>query len=244
MSGHSHFSTIKRKKEITDKKRGQIFSKLSRTISVAAREGGPHPEMNPKLRLAIEQARSFAMPKENIERAIKKGVGELEGARLEEVLVEAYGPGKTALIIEGITDNKNRTLSEIKQILTKHQGKLAQSGSVQWMFERKGVIIADLKLQIEDLQDREKLELLTIEAGADDLYWHDGLLDIYTKCEDLEKVKKNLENKGLKPESVSLDWIAKETIEVEGKDKEVCQKLFEALDENEAVQEIYSNLSS
>ena len=242
MSGHSHFKSIKYKKEITDKKRGQMFSKISREISVAAKEGGGDPEFNPQLRLTIEKAKSVNMPTDNIERAIQRGIGKLEGVKLEEVLFEAYGPGGIAIIIEGITDNKNRTSAEIKQILNQNNGKLVGEGAVKWMFERKGCLIVDLKLQVENLKNKEKLELLAIEAGAQDLYWHDDVLDVYTKIEDLEKVKKNLEEKGIKIDSTSLDWVAKEEIKLDEKQKEACQKLFEALDENEAVQEIYSNL--
>jgi len=244
MSGHSHAKTILHKKQITDAKRGKIFSKLSRQISVARREGGANPEMNPKLRLAIEQARSFAMPKDNIERAIKRGSGELKGAKLEEVIFEAYGPEGIAIIIEGITDNKNRALAEIKQTLNQYKGKLVGEGSVKWMFERKGVITLGMRNQGEYRNNKEELELLAIEVGADDIFWHNDILDIYTKIEDLEKVKKNLEEKGIKIESATLDWVAKEQIEVGEKEKETCQKLFEALDENEAVQEIYSNLKT
>lgn len=242
MSGHSHFRSIRYKKEITDKKRGQMFSKISREISVAAREGGGDPEFNSKLRLAIEKAKSVNMPTDNIERAIKRGVGELEGVKLEEVLFEAYGPGGIAIIIEGITDNKNRALGEIKQILNQNNGKLVGEGAVKWMFERKGCIVVALKSQISNGKSKEELELIVIEAGAEDIYWHDELLDIYTKIEDLEKVKKNLEKRGIKIESTSLDWVAKEEIKLDEKTKEACQKLFEALDENDAVQEIYSNL--
>lgn len=184
MSGHSHAKTILHKKQITDAKRGKIFSKLSREISIAAREKGADPETNSALRMVIEKAREFNMPKENIERAIKKGTGELKGDALENIIFEAYGPGGIAIIIEGITDNKNRALSEIKQILNQNGGKLVGVGGVSWMFERK--------------------------------------------------VNKE--------EASSLEWIAKQDIEVSEKDKETCQKLFEALDENDSVQEIYSNL--
>jgi len=242
MSGHSHFKSIKYKKEITDKKRGQMFSKISQEISVAAKEGGGDPEFNPQLRLTIEKAKSVNMPTDNIERAIQRGIGKLEGVKLKEVLFEAYGPGGIAVIVEGITDNKNRTLGEIKQILNQNNGKLVGEGAVKWMFERKGCLVVDCKLQIEDLKNKEKLELISIEAGALDLYWHNDVLDVYTKIEDLEKVKKNLEEKGIKIDSSSLDWVAKEEIKLDEKQKEACQKLFEALDENEAVQEIYSNL--
>jgi len=242
MSGHSHFKSIKYKKEITDKKRGQMSSKISQEISVAAKEGGGDPEFNPQLRLTIEKAKSVNMPTDNIERAIQRGIGKLEGVKLKEVLFEAYGPGGIAVIVEGITDNKNRTLGEIKQILNQNNGKLVGEGAVKWMFERKGCLVVDCKLQIEDLKNKEKLELISIEAGALDLYWHNDVLDVYTKIEDLEKVKKNLEEKGIKIDSSSLDWVAKEEIKLDEKQKEACQKLFEALDENEAVQEIYSNL--
>jgi len=184
MSGHSHAKTILRKKQITDAKRGKIFSKLSRQISIAAKEGGGDPNANPTLRTATERAKILNMPADNIDRAIKKGTGQLPGEKLESVVFEAYGPGGIAIIIEGITDNKNRTVGEIKQILSQNNSKLVGEGGVRWMFERKAK----------------------------------------------------------KEEPGSLEWIAKQDIEVSEKDKESCQKLFEALDENEAVQEIYSNL--
>jgi YebC/PmpR family DNA-binding regulatory protein len=241
MSGHSHWATIKHKKTTSDLQKGKIFSKLAREIEVAAREGGD-PELNPKLRVAIEKAREAKMPAENIERAIQRGTGELAGGKLEEVLYEAYGPGGVAIIIEGITDNKNRALMEIKQILQKYNGKLVSEGGVKWMFERKGCLIVDSKSQNENLQNKEKLELLAIEAGAEDLYWHGDLLDVYTKIEDLGKVKENLTKKGVKIDSFSLDWVPKEMVETDEKTKEICKKLFEALDETDTVQEIYSNL--
>ena len=240
MSGHSHFSTIKHKKAITDKKRGQIFSKLSLVISVAARKG-EDPEMNPALRIAIEKAKAVNMPKGNIERAIKKGTGELEEGELEEFVFEAIGPGNTGIIIEGITDNKNRALNQVKQALKQNKGKLAETGSVRWRFERKGVIslpMIDDQLAIS----KEDLELKAIEAGAEDLRWQEDFLEVITKVEDLEKVKGNLEKEGIKIESVSLDWVEKDPVEVPEKEREECEKLFEALNESEDVQEIYSNL--
>ncbi|GAH56951.1 unnamed protein product [marine sediment metagenome] len=191
MSGHSHAKTILHKKQITDAKRGKIFSKLAREISVAAREKGGDPEINSKLRLVIEKARQWNLPKDNIERAIKRGTGELAGEKLKSVLFEAYGPGGIAIIIEGITDNKNRTLGEIKQIFTQNNGKLAGSGSVKWMFERKGCLEVQTEKGGYKDKKKEDLELLVIEAGAEDIYWHNDLLDVYTKPEELEKVKKN-----------------------------------------------------
>lgn len=241
MSGHSHFKTIKAQKGLADAKRGKVFSKVARLITIAAKQG-PDPVTNPKLRDAIEQARLVNMPKDNVERAIKRGTGELTGEMLEEVIFEGFGPGGIAIIVEGITDNKNRTLSEIKQILNQNNGKLAGEGAVQWLFGRKGCIVIDLKMQNEDFKNKEKLEMEIIEAGAEDIYWHQDLLDAYTKPEQLEKIKKILEEKGIKIESASLGLVPKEEIEVDEKTKNDCQKLFEALDENEAVQEIYSNL--
>lgn len=242
MSGHSHAKTIKHQKELTDQKRGQIFSKMARVISVAVKEGGPNPETNTKLRLAFEMAKKFNMPKENVEKAIKRATGEEGEERLEEVLFEAYGPGGIAILVEGITDNKNRTLGEIKQILNQDNGKLVGEGAVRWMFDRKGAIIVDLKSQGDSFRDKEKLEMAAIEAGAEDINWHEDILDVYTKIENLEEIKKNLEAKGVKIESASVDWIAKEEVSLSEKDKESSEKLFEALDENEAVQNTYSNL--
>ena len=163
-------------------------------------------------------------------------------------MFEAYGPGNIAIIIEGITDNRNRTLGEIKQILTQGGGKLVGEGAIRWMFERKGTIIINLKspafaeASAGKQTSKEELELMVIEAGADDIYWHDDMLDVYTKPEDLERVRKNLEDKGVKTDSVSLDWVSKEEVTADEPTKEACQKLFEALDENDAVQEIYSDL--
>ncbi len=242
MSGHSHAKTVRRRREADAAKRSQIFSKIARLIWVAVKEGGPNPETNAKLRFAIETARSYNLPKENIENAIKKASGETEKGKLEEVVYEAYGPAGIALIIEGITDNKNRAINEIKQILNQHQGKLVSGGAIKWMFERKGCISIDFKSQASTLKTKEELELLAIESGAEDLYWHDDYLEVYTKIEDLERVKKSLGEKGIIIDSVSLDWKPKEIVEVGEKEKELCLRLFEALDENETVQEIYSNL--
>jgi len=243
MSGHSHWHSIKYKKSITDAKKSKIFSKISREITIAAREGGGNPEFNTKLRLAIERAKSVNMPVENIEKAIKRGTGELIGEKLESFTFEAYGPGGIAIIIEGITDNKNRTLSEIKQILNEHHGKLVEEGAVKWLFERKGCLVIDLNSQTEDLKDKEKIETLIIEGEAEDFSWRkENLIEVYTKIENLEKTKKYLEEKGVKIESASLDWIAKNLITVKKEDQEKIKELFKELDENDAVQEIYSNL--
>jgi YebC/PmpR family DNA-binding regulatory protein len=241
MSGHSHAKTVRKKKEADAKKRGQIFSKMTRLIQVAVRQGGPNPETNAKLRMAIELAKSYNVPSENIERAIKRATGEIGGEKLEEISFEALGPGGIAMIIEGITDNKNRALNEIRQVLTRFDGKLASEGSVRWMFERKGCITINLKDQDPNLK-KEDLELIAIEAGAEDLYWYDESLDIYCEVKDLEKVKEELKKRGIKIDSATLDWKPKEMIDLDEKKKEECLRLFEALDELDSVQEIFSNL--
>lgn len=252
MSGHSHWATVKRKKGAEDEKRGRIFSKLSRMISVAAREGGD-PEMNPKLKQALEEAKRFNMPKDNIEKAIKRGTGELEGEQLEEVMYEAIGPGGVNIILEGITDNKNRTLAEVKKILQSHNAKLADEGSIKWAFEQKGIILINPKSlpagQAVEVQiSKEELELKVIETGAEDMQWQkiedEELLEITTSVESLEKVKESLRSQGVNIESSTLGWSAKEEAEVSEQERKKCEKLFEDLDENDAIQEIYSNLAS
>ncbi len=239
MSGHSHFATIKHKKALTDAKRGKIFSKLARQIVVAVKEKGSDPSTNSGLRLIMEKAKSLNMPKDGIERATKKGTGELEGENLYEILYEGYGPGGIAILIECLTDNKNRALGEVKQILSKHNGKLADEGSVKWMFNRKGVITIDNE---EQKINNEELEMMAIEAEAEDIQWRNNILDIYTKPDELEKVKKNIENKTIEIESASLDWVPKDEKKLDERGKQSAEKLFEALDENDAVQDIYSDM--
>jgi YebC/PmpR family DNA-binding regulatory protein len=237
MSGHSHFKTVAATKNANDAKKGKIFSKMARVITLAVKDKGPDTSSNIQLKAAIEKAKEFNMPKENIERAIKKGTGELAGENLEEVSFEGFGPGGIAIIMDGITDNKNRTLGEIKGILSQHGGKMAGEGAIQWMFERKGVIVIH-----NEEGSKEALELLAIEAGADDILWRDNALQLYTLPEKLEQVKKSLEEKNVTIESALLEWVAKEEIEITEKDKEKARALFEALDENDAIQNIYSNL--
>jgi len=242
MSGHSHAKTIMATKTANDAKKGKIFSKFGRLITIAAKSGGD-PIMNPKLKVAIDQAKSFNMPKENIERAIKKGTGELAGESLEEVSYEGFGPGGIAIIITGITDNTNRTLGEIKAILNQNGGKMAGEGAVRWMFDRKGVIAIIPKSQLP-IPKNDELEILAIDCGADDVKWFGDQLDIYTKPEDLEAIKRALEEKQIKIDSASLDYVAKEEVELLEREKESAQRLFEALDENEAVNDIYSNIKN
>jgi YebC/PmpR family DNA-binding regulatory protein len=246
MSGHSHFKTVLATKTANDAKKGKVYSKYARLITIAVKEGGGSgdPLKNSRLKAVIDQAKEMNMPKENIERAIKKGTGELAGEQLEEVSFEGFGPGGIAIIINGITDNKNRTLGEIKTILNQNNGKLAGEGAVRWMFENKGIIILDLEAQNNNLKNKETLEMTAIESGADDVKWQNSILAIYTKPEDLENVKKTLEEKQVKTDSASVSLVAKEEIEIPEKEKGQCQKLFDALDENDAVQDVFSNLKN
>ena len=238
MSGHSHAKTVAHKKGAADAQRSKIFSKMASEIAIAAKGGGD-PTANPRLRMAIDRARSFNMPTANIERAIKRGTGEEKGAALQEVLFEGYGPGGIAVLVEGITDNKNRALGEVKQAFEKNQGKLAGEGAVRWLFERKGI----MSIPPGD-KPKEDLELLSIEVGAEDAYWRkDGTLEIYTKPAAVEQVKKTLEEQGLAPGPASLEWIPKERIALSEKDRGAAELLFIALDESDAVQEIYSNIN-
>src|SRR3989344_5290780 len=234
MSGHSHFKTVAATKNANDAKRGKIFSKMGRVITITVKEKGPDVSSNIQLKAAIEKAKEFNMPKENIERAIKKGTGELAGENLEEVSFEGFGPGGFAIIIDGITDNKNRTLGEIKGILIQYEGKMAGEGAVRWMFEKRGLIMV-----ASEGRSKEELELLLIEAGAEDIKESGETLQVIIKPENFETVKKALQEKGLKIESAALEFAAKEEVIINDKEKEKAQKLFEALDENDAVQDIY-----
>ena len=242
MSGHSHARTVKHKKDLNAQKRSRIFSKINRLITVAIRDGGPNIETNTKLRIAVDTARSFNMPKDNIEKVIKKNSGGLTGEKLEEVFFEAYGPGGIAILIEGITDNKNRTLGEVKKTIKAFNGKMVGEGAIRWMFERKGCITIVLEEQTEANKDKDSLELIAIEAGAEDVEWSDESLYVYVGMEALETTKKALEEKDVKIESSNLEWKAKEDVEVDESQKASCLKLFDALDDSDDIQDTYSNL--
>ena len=237
MSGHSHARTVKHDKDLAASKRSKVFSKLAAEIAVAVKQGGGNPDTNARLRTAMDRAKAANMPSDNVERAVKKGTGEDQTENLEEFLLEAYGPGGIAILISGITDNKNRMLGEIKQILSKNQGKMVEGGAVRWLFERKGVMAAKGTLP------KDELEMKAIEGGAEDLYWReDGMLDVYTKPQDLEKIKNALLAAGLSIEEAGIDWVPKEEVVADQKTVNQAQKLFDELDENDAIQDIYSNL--
>ena len=221
-------------------KKGKVFSQLSKTITLAAKDGGGDISMNHALKLAIEKAKQTNMPADNIDKAIKKGTGELEGGAIEKVLYEAYGPGGIAIIIEGTTDNTNRTVAEIKHILSRNNGRLGEAGSVKWMFNRFGYLEIDKKnLDIEE----DELEMAIIDSGAEDFNSLDNMVIIYTKLKDIYKVKENLEKNNIKISDTGFEWKAKDKIKIDDeKINKQIERLFEALDEQEDVEEVFSNL--
>lgn len=238
MSGHSKWKQIKRQKAVTDSQRAKIFTKMARIIAVAARKGAD-PAMNADLRMAIERAKYENMPRENIERAVKKGAGGEEGSTLENIEYEAFGPAGVMFIIKALTDNKNRTVGEIKNVLTKNNGRFGEIGSVKWMFDKLGVVIT----AAYDKTKREEIELLAISDGAEDVNEISGALEIYTLPENLDKLVKILEKEGIKIESASIDWVAKNPLKIEDSTKEQVETVLNSLDELDDVEEIYSNIA-
>jgi YebC/PmpR family DNA-binding regulatory protein len=239
MSGHSHWAGIKHRKGINDAKRGKVFTKHGKLITIAARDGGGSQDTNFQLRLAIDRARLDNMPKENIERAIKRGTGELkEGNEIEEVTYEAYGPGQIAMLIKTATDNKNRTVGEIKNIITKAGGKMVPAGSVSFLFRQVGSI----SIAVPEGADSYEIELKAIEAGAEDTIYSDHVLTVYTKTEGLQKVKEKLEKESLIIESAGLVFMPMQKFEINQDTRIDYEKLLETLDDQDDVQEIYDNL--
>jgi YebC/PmpR family DNA-binding regulatory protein len=236
MSGHSKWHSIKHKKAAIDSKRGRAFTKFIKEITIAARIGGGDPEGNPRLRKAIADAKTLNMPADNIKRAIMKGTGELEGGQLDEVTYEGYGPGGVALIVEVVTDNRNRTVSEIRHVFSKNGGNMAEAGAVSWMFHKKGYIAID-----DRKSDEDTLMSLALEAGADD-FVHDGsTYEIYTSPNALDDVLNAVKAKGIETVSAEISMIPQTYVKVEGKAAQQVLKLMEALDEHDDVQHVYGN---
>jgi len=236
MAGHSHWAQIKRKKAAQDAKRGQLFTKLIREIIVAVRTGGSgDPELNPRLRAAIQAARAANMPKENIERAIKKALGLEEGTNYEEATFEGYGPGGVAIFIKTITDNRRRTVSEIRHLFSKHGGNLAEPGAVAWIFEQKGLIVVPR-------EDEEKVLEIAIESGAEDTKEYESEIEIVTEPSQFEEVKKALEDAGIKIISARVTMVPKTTVPVQDESTaSSLLKLMEALEDHDDVQQVYAN---
>lgn len=239
MSGHSKWHNIQARKGKQDAMRSGQFTKISKLIALAAKSGAD-PTMNFSLRLAMEKAKAVGMPKDNIERAIKRGTGELAGDQIEEVLYECYGPGGVAVLVKALTDNKNRTVSDIKHIFSKHGGSMAGAGSVLWMFGQFGVIAIEKESLAANNINREEFELNIIEAGAEDIV-EDGTLQIRTKIENFQKVLAKIKEVEVEPQESGLQWIAKDTVEVNAEIGEKLEKLFEELEENDDVEDYFTN---
>jgi YebC/PmpR family DNA-binding regulatory protein len=237
MSGHSHWAGIKHKKGIQDAKRAKIFTKLARPIVIAAREGGGNPATNFKLRLAIDKAQEFNMPKANIERAVARGTGELKDSEIFEVIYEAMGPGGIMMLIFAATDNKNRTVSEIKSILTKAGGKLGESGSVMWNFDQVGSISID-----SDGKKLDELEMIAIDAGAKDIKLENEQLTLFCEVKNLQIIKDNLEKQNIAVSSASILYLPKNPIKIDENTRVDYENLLEKLDDQDDVSEIYDNL--
>lgn len=236
MSGHSKWSTIKHKKGAADAKRGKIFTKVIKEITVAARIGGGDADGNPRLRLALQKAKEVNMPQDNVIRAIKKGTGELEGVQYEEISYEGYGPGGVAIFMEVMTDNKNRTVGEIRATLGKNGGNMGENGCVSWMFEHRGCIVVKVSEKDED----ELLELV-IDAGGDDMQTVDDHYEITTSVESFESVRKAVEDDGIKTEIAELTRIPQNTVNVDEKNCKSLLRLMDALEDHDDIQKVYSN---
>lgn len=237
MSGHSHWANIKHQKAKEDARRAKLFSKLVREITVTAREGGGDPETNFKLRLAIDKAKDADMPKENIERAIKRGTGELEGVDLKEAVYEGYAPSGIALLVHTVTDNRNRTVSQLRNAFSEQGGSLADAGAVEWQFERKGYIA----IPTDDI-DQEFVFDVAVEAGAEDIEFGEDLIDVYVTLERFESVQKALEKAEISPEAARLTMVPKGTMRLDEEETLRVMKVIDELEELDDVQEVYSNL--
>ena len=236
MSGHSKWAQIKRQKGVADARRGQLFTKLTREIIVVVREGGSNPEANFRLRLAVQKARDNNMPLENIERAIKRGSGELEGVSLVEMTLEGYGSGGAAILVQALSDNRNRTLQDVRNIFSRNGGSLGESGCVAWLFEPRGAITIET-----NGQDAEELALQAIDAGADDVKVADNYVEIYTKPEELVAVREALEQKELTLASTELAMVPRSMVELEEKAAIQMLRLLEKLEELDEVQQVTTN---
>ena len=236
MAGHSKWANIKHRKASVDAKRGKIFTKLIRELTVSAKQGGGDPDTNPRLRTAIQSAKSNNMPNDTIDRAIKRGSGDVEGVEFNEIYYEGYGPGGSAVFVHALTDNKNRTVSEIRRIFTKHGGNLGESGCVAWIFDQTGRI--SMKA---DAVDEEELFDVAIDAGAEDVLTEDSDLVIITQTSDFENVKSKLSEAGIEYEAADVTMVPQNNVKIEGKEAEHMIRLMEDLEESDDVQNVYAN---
>lgn len=236
MSGHSKWSTIKHRKAAVDAKRGKIFTKLIREITAAARLGGGDPEMNPRLRSAMLDARENNMPNDTIEKAILRGTGELEGVDYEEVSYEGYGPGGVAILIEVLTDNTNRVIADIRHILSKNGGRVGARGCVSWMFDKRGLVIVE-----KNSIDEDELLMIALESGANDLVALEDRIEIVSAVEGFDQVRAAIEASGAKILVAEISMVPQTTVALEGKEAEQTLRLMESLEDNDDVQKVYAN---
>jgi YebC/PmpR family DNA-binding regulatory protein len=236
MSGHNKWSSIKHKKGAADAKRGKIFSKLIKEITVAARMGGGDPNANPRLRAAISTAKTENMPKDNMERAIKKGTGELEGVSYEEIIYEGYAPGGAAVLVECLTDNKNRAVAEVRHLFSKAGGNLGENGCVAWMFDKKGLIVVN-----KDKADEDQLMEIAIDAGAEDVNDEGDSFEVITETGDFESVKEAIEKAAIETEMAEITMLPQNLLALEGKEAEQTIRLMDALEDCDDVQKVYTN---
>ena len=240
MSGHSKWATIKRKKAATDTARGRVFTRLIKEVTIAARDGGGNPDGNPRLRLAIQTAKAANMPADNIKRAIQKGTGELPGVSYEEVTYEGYAPGGVAILVDCVTDNSTRTVSEMRHIFSRHNGNMGTSGSVAWMFHKKGQIVVPTAGQAKPVSEDDLLGII-LDAGADDMQTDEFGFTITTTPHAFEVVKKAIEDKRIIMDNAAIQMVPENTVKVTGKEAEQTLKLMEALEEHDDVQNVYAN---
>ncbi|MGE3801082.1 MAG: YebC/PmpR family DNA-binding transcriptional regulator [Candidatus Kapaibacterium sp.] len=237
MAGHSKWANIKHRKAASDAKRGKIFTRIAKELTIAARDGGGDPDSNPRLRLAMQQARAANMPNDNIERAVKRGTGELEGQTLEQIMLEGYGPGGIGILIECVTDNRNRTVADVRHALSRNGGSMADAGSVAWNFSRKSVIAVE-----KEGKDEEEILLAVIDAGAEDVKEEEETFDIYAEPENFDGVREAVESAGYEIKEAKLAFVPNQWVELSGGEVATALKLLDALDDQDDVQNVFSNV--
>ena len=237
MAGHSKWANIKHRKAASDAKRGKVFTRIAKELTIAARDGGGDPDTNPRLRLVMQQARAANMPNDNIDRAIKRGTGELEGQTLEQIMLEGYGPGGIGILIECVTDNRNRTVADVRHALSRNGGSMADAGSVAWNFSRKSVIAID-----KEGKDEEEVLMAVIDAGAEDVKEEEETFDVYAEPENFDSVREAVESAGYEIKEAKLAFVPNQSVELTGDEVTSALKLLDALDDQDDVQNVFSNV--
>ncbi len=237
MAGHSKWANIKHRKAASDAKRGKVFTRIAKELTIAARDGGGDPDTNPRLRLVMQQARAANMPNDNIDRAVKRGTGELEGQTLEQIMLEGYGPGGIGILIECVTDNRNRTVADVRHALSRNGGSMADAGSVAWNFSRKSVIAVD-----KEGKDEEEILMAVIDAGAEDVKEEEETFEVYAEPENFDAVREAVESAGYDIKEAKLAFVPSQSVELSGDEAAQAMKLLDALDDQDDVQNVFSNV--